>query len=106
MTTIELQVPDEMTARFDQLAQYAGQPREQVMLDILAAYLEELAAEDARVDEALAQVERGEVVDADEVFAEAEATLLARGITPDFVAAVRAEAEQEADAFYGVSACE
>jgi hypothetical protein len=76
------------------------------MLDILAAYLAELAAEDARSDEAMAQVERGEVVDADEVFAEAAAALLARGITPNFVAAMRAEAEQEADAFYGVSACE
>jgi predicted transcriptional regulator len=106
MTTIELHLPDEMTARFDQLAQYAGQPREQVMLDILATYLTDLAAEDARIDEALAQVERGEVVEADEVFAEAEAALIANGITLDFIAAMRAEAEQEADAFYGVSVCE
>jgi hypothetical protein len=28
MTKIELPLPDEMTARFDELAQYAGQPRE------------------------------------------------------------------------------
>jgi predicted transcriptional regulator len=77
----QVQIPEEMSQRFEELARYAGQSREQVILEVLEDYLRQIAEEDARIDEALAQVEHGEVIDADEAFAEAEAMLLARGIT-------------------------
>jgi predicted transcriptional regulator len=99
---IQLQVSENVSRRFDELAQYAGQSREQAMLDALEAYLARVAEEDARIDEARAQVARGEVVDAEDTFAEAEAMLLARGMTREQLAMIKEEVEREADAFYGV----
>jgi predicted transcriptional regulator len=106
MTTIELQLPDEMSQRLGELAAYAGRSREQVLLDIVAGYLAEIAAEDARIDEARAQIARGEVVDAEDADAEMEAMLLSRGVTPEQLAAIKEEVRREHEAFYGVSLCE
>lgn len=106
MTVVQVQVPDEMARRFDEVAQQVGQSREQLLLDVLETYLARIAEEDARIDEAHTQIARGEVVDAEEVTAEAEAMLLARGMTREQLTAITAEVEQEADAFYGVSLCE
>jgi predicted transcriptional regulator len=104
--SIHLAIPDEMAQRFEEVAQSAGQSREQVMLDILAAYLAEIAAEDARIDEARAQMKRGEVVELEEIRAE-DAALLARlGLSADELATIKAEVEAEADAYYGVTRCE
>ena len=106
MTTIQLQLPDEMTRRLDELAQYAGQAREAVLLDIVAAHLAEIAAEDARIDEARAQIARGEGIDAEELDAENEAYLLSRGLTREQLDAIGEEVRREYEAFYGVSLCE
>jgi predicted transcriptional regulator len=103
MTTIQLQVPDEMTQRFQELAQYAGQSREAVMLDVLAAYLAQIAEEDARIDEARAQIARGEVIDAEDVHAEDAVYLAQLGLSAEQLATIKAEVEREAAAFYGVS---
>jgi len=104
--SMQLQIPDTMRDRFEALAQQTGQRREDMMLSALEAYLAEVAEERIRIEEARAEAARGDVVDAESVYAEAAAMLLARGVTPEQLAAIKAEAEREADAYYGVSLCE
>ncbi len=106
MTVMQLHLPDDLTQRFDELAQHAGQSREQVIVEVLEAYLAQIAEEDARLKAAIAAADRGEVVDADAADAEMEAWLLARGVTPEQLAAIGEETQREAEAFYGVSLCE
>jgi predicted transcriptional regulator len=103
---IQLQVPDDMTRRFDELAQHAGQSREEVILEALEAYLSQIAEDGARLEAAIAAADRGEVVDAEVAHAEDEAMLLARGVTPEQMAAIRAEVFAEMEGAYGVSLCE
>lgn len=43
MTVMHLQVPDELTRRFDELAQHAGQSLEQVIVEALEAYAARVA---------------------------------------------------------------
>jgi predicted transcriptional regulator len=103
---IQLQVPDNIRQRFDELAQHAGQSREEVIIEAMEAYLAQIAEEDAAVAAGIAQADRGEVVDAEVVSAEAKAILLARGMTREQLAAIRAEVRAEMEAAYGVSLCE
>jgi predicted transcriptional regulator len=79
-------VPNDFLERFDELARHTGQPREDVMIQALEAYLARIAEEDARLETARAAVARGEWVDADEADAQMEAWLLTRGITPEQLA--------------------
>ncbi len=65
-----------------------------------------MSEDEARLEAAIAAADRGEVVDANEADAEMEARLLARGVTPEQLAAIRAEVFAEMEAGYGVSLCE
>lgn len=91
--------PEDLATRFDEMARYAGQAREQVMLEVLESYLAQIAEEDARIDEARAQVARGEVIDAEEIRAEDEALLARLGVATEEIA-------REFEAYYGVKLCE
>lgn len=106
MTVTQLQLPDDLTRRFDELAQHAGQSREQVMVEALEAYLAQIAEEAARIEEARAEIARGEFVTAEEIRAEDAVFRAQLGLSPEQLAVIKAEAEREADAFYGVSLCE
>lgn len=63
----------------------------------------QIAEEDARIADARAESGRGEFVTAEEIQAEDEAFLARLHMPAEQVAAITAEVEQEADAFYGVS---
>ena len=102
----QLPIPEHLAARYDELARYSGHSREQVMLEVLEAYLARIAEEDARIDEARAQIARGEVVDAEEIRVEDEALLARLGVTPAQLAAVDKEIAREFEAYYGVELCE
>jgi predicted transcriptional regulator len=106
MTVLQLEVPDEITQRVDALARHAGQSPEQLILEVLADYLAQIAEEDARLEAAMAAADRGDVVDAEVVRAEDEAYLLSRGMTREQLDAIGEEVRREYDAFYGVSLCE
>jgi predicted transcriptional regulator len=95
----QLELPEEMAQRLDALARHVGQSREDLMRAVLADYLAHVAEDEARLEAAIAAADRGEVVDADEADAEMEAQLLAHGVTPEQLAAIRAEvfAEMESD---------
>ncbi len=67
----QLELPEEMARRLDALALHEGQSREDLMRAVLADYLARMAE--------------------DEADAEIEAQLLARDVTPEQLAAVRAE---------------
>jgi predicted transcriptional regulator len=103
---IQLQVPDELTRRFDELAQHVGQSREEVIIEVLEAYLAQIAEDDARLEAAIAAADRGEIVDAEVVSAENEAYLRTRGVTSEQLAAISEEVRREFEVFYGVSLCE
>ena len=106
MTVTHLQLPDEITRRYDELAQHAGQSREHVMREALEAYLARLADADAALAAAIAEADRGEVVDVDAIHAEDAAFRARLRLSPEQLAAIKAEVEREADAFYGTSLCE
>jgi predicted transcriptional regulator len=100
-----LNLPDDLAKRYDELARAVGTSREEVMQTALEAYLGQLAEEKARLATAIAAADRGEVVDAEVVHADDTALLTRLGISPEQRAALHAEVEAEATAFYGVS-CE
>ena len=105
MAITQLQLPDEITQRFDALARHAGHSREQVMREVLEAHLAHLAEEDAILAAAIAEADRGEVVALDVIHAEDEVFRAQLGLAPEQLAAIKAEVEREADAFYGISLC-
>jgi predicted transcriptional regulator len=102
----QLQIPDEISQRFEELAQYFGQSREQVMLEILEAYLAQVGAEAERITQARAQIAHGKGIDAEEIKAEDEALLARLGVTPEQLAVIDEEVCREAEAFYSISLCE
>lgn len=104
-TPIRLTLTTELADRYEALAQHRGQPQEDLMLAALADYLDARAAEEARLDAAIAAAARGEVVDAAVVHAEEEARLLARGLTPEQLAAIRTEVFAEMEDAYGIPLC-
>lgn len=65
------------------------------MLEVLEAYLEQIA-----------EADRGEVVDAEVVHADAEALIAQLGVSPEERAKIRAEVRAEMERAYGVSLCE
>jgi hypothetical protein len=62
--------------------------------------------EDMQMEEAITQANRGDLVDAEQVHAEAEALLLQRGVTHEQLVALRAEVFAEMEEAYGVPLCE
>ena len=59
MTLTQLQLPDEITQRYDELARHAGHSRERVMREVLEAHLTQVSEEDASLASAIkADVER------------------------------------------------
>ena len=90
-TITQVGLPSELTRRYDELARQTGQSREDVLRIALEAYLAQIGEEDARLATAIAQADRGEVVDAEQVHAENESFLRQRGVTPEQLAALRAE---------------
>jgi predicted transcriptional regulator len=105
-TLMQLADPNHFIERHDQLALHTGKQREDVLLEALEAYLTQIVEEDARLEAAIAEADRGELVDAEQVHAEAEAMLLARGVTPEQMAAIRAEVFAEMEQAYSISLCE
>ena len=71
-TQISLRIPAEMVAAFDTIAKGMERDRSWVMLRALKQYLDEEGADVLRELEGLASAERGELVDFDDVMAEAE----------------------------------
>ncbi len=69
---ISLRIPAEMVAAFDTMAKGMERDRSWVMLRALKQYLEAEGADVLRELEGLASAERGELVDFDDVMAEAE----------------------------------
>ena len=106
MTLTQLQLPDEITQRYDELARHAGHSRERVMREVLEAHLIQVAEEDASLAAAIAEADRGEVVDIEEIHSEDELYRTQLGLAPEHLAAIKADVEREADAFYGTSLCE
>jgi predicted transcriptional regulator len=101
-TITQLRLPLDLARRYDELARETGQSREDVMVEALGSYLDQRAEDDARLRAAMAAADRGDVVDAAVVDAEAEAFLRGLGVTPDQLAAIEAEVRREADAAYGL----
>jgi len=104
--SMQLQVPDTLTERYDVLAQQIGQQPENVMLKALESYLLQIAIDDARLVDAIAAADRGEVVDAEAVSAENVAYLRSRGVTEEQLAVIGSEVKREVETFYGISTCE
>ncbi len=103
-TTTQIQMPDHLAYLYDGIAREAGLSREAVMLQALEAYVAPTAEDDARLLASIAAADAGDVIDAEILEAETEAYFLQRGMTRERIAAIEAEVEREADAFYG--ACE
>jgi len=101
MTLTQLQLPDEITQRYDELARHTGHSRERVMREVLEAHLTQVAAKDASLAAAIAEADRGEVIDMEEIHAEDQVFHAQLGLAPEQLAAIEAEVEREADAFYG-----
>ena len=106
MNRTMLELPDDTRKRYEELAQHTGQQPEDVMAEVLQAYLDQVAEEDRRLAESIAQADRGETFDAEEIHAEDAARLTQLGVTPEQMAAIRAEVRAEAEAFYGVPLCD
>ena len=102
----QLQLPADLAGRYDDLAQKSGQSREAMMLAPLQAYLMHIAEEDERLEAAIAGAERGEVSDAEEVHADAEALIAPLGVSREQRAQIRAQVRYEMEKAYGVSLCE
>jgi len=71
-THITLRLPSELVERFDRLAAVLERPRSWLMHRALRQYLEGEGAEIAEDAESLAQLDRGEGVPFETLFAEAE----------------------------------
>jgi predicted transcriptional regulator len=105
-TLTQLAIPNEFLQQIDELARHTGKRREDVMLDALEAYLAQIAEEDAGLEAAIAEADRGEVIDAEAIHAEDRAFLASLGLPPEQLAAIRDEVRREAEAFHGVTLCE
>lgn len=102
-TITQVHVPTDLARRYEALAQQTGESREAVIAEVLQAYLDQVEADDARLEESIAAADRGEVVAAEVVAAESEAFLGQLGIRPEQRAAIHAEVVAEMEAAYGVS---
>jgi predicted transcriptional regulator len=71
-THVSLRVPKELIQAFDKLAAVLDRPRSWVMLRALRQYLEEEGAELNEDVESLAELDRGEVVSAEDLRREVE----------------------------------
>jgi predicted transcriptional regulator len=100
-TITHVGLPRDLTRRYDELAEETGRDREELLVEALEEYLARIAAEDARIEAAIAAADHGDVVDAEVVRAEAEALLARVGVTPEQLARIEAEVRREADAVYG-----
>ena len=72
---VSLRVPNELIRAFDQLAAVLDRPRSWVMLRALKQYLEEEGAEIIEDIESLAELDRGEVVSAEDLRRRVEALI-------------------------------
>ena len=66
-THISLRVPDELVEAFDRLAVILDRPRSWVLLRALRQYLEDEGTEIVEDAASLAELDRGEIVSAEEV---------------------------------------
>ena len=71
-THVSLRVPNDLIQAFDKLAAVLDRPRSWVMLRALRQYLEEEGAELNEDVESLAELDRGEVVSAEDLRREVE----------------------------------
>ena len=71
-THVSLRVPNDLIQAFDKLAAVLDRPRSWVMLRALRQYLEDEGAEIAEDIESLAELDRGEVVSAEDLRREVE----------------------------------
>ena len=62
-----VRMPEDMRARFDELARLTGQTRNDLILEAMEQYIERELREIALIQEGLAQVEAGETSPLDEV---------------------------------------
>jgi predicted transcriptional regulator len=69
-THVTLRIPADIVEAFDRLAKVLDRPRSWVMVRALRNYLEEEGAEVFEDAEALAELDRGETIPAEEVVAE------------------------------------
>ena len=67
---VTLRIPTDVVEAFDKLAKILDRPRSWVMVRALRAYLDDEAAEIFEDAEALAELDRGETVPAEDVIAE------------------------------------
>ena len=105
-TITQVLVPTDLDRRYAALAQQTGESREAVMAEVLRAYLDRVEVDDARLEEAIAAADRGDVVAAMVVAAETEAFLEQLRVTAEQRTAIPAEVVAEMEAAYGVPRCE
>lgn len=94
----QVQLPASLAQRYDALAQQIGESREAVMVQ---AYMDQVEADDARLEASIAAADRGEVVDAAVADREVDAFLAHLGVIPERLEAIQVQVVQEADALYG-----
>ncbi len=106
MYQMTLDLPDEVGKRYAELARHTGRLPEEVMAEVLQTYLDQVAEDTARLEEAIAAADRGETVDAEVVHAEAEALIAqSGGVSLEQRAPIRAEVRAEMERAYGVTLC-
>jgi predicted transcriptional regulator len=67
MTVSSVRLPDDLAARFDELAERTGRSRNYLMVEALREYIEHEALWLGRVQEGIDQADRGEFVPDDEM---------------------------------------
>ena len=105
-TLMQVGLPRELARRYAELAEETGRGREELVVEALEEYLARLAEEATRLRAAIAQADRGDVVDAEVVHAEADAVIARLGMSSEQRAQIRAEVRAEMEVAYGVSLCE
>lgn len=93
-TITQVEVPSDLARRYNELAEEIGRDRQELLVEALEDYLER-AADEARLAAAVAAADRGEVVDAEVVKADAEALLDRVDVPPERRAKIRAEVRAE-----------
>jgi predicted transcriptional regulator len=97
--TISLDIPEEMTEQFDELARARGLGRDHLMMDALREYLEGELEERRRIRASIGEIERGEFVPVEAIEAEELAWLESQGFTPGEMAVIDRAVDDEGQDF-------
>jgi predicted transcriptional regulator len=79
---VSLRVPSDVLEKLDKIANVLERPRSWVMLRALRRYIADEGQEVLDVQEGIAEADRGEVIDAEDVLAEIDEIIAAAEPTP------------------------